>query len=146
MRINSDCSDLLRLFADEKVECLLVGAHAVAFHAEPRFTKDVDLWVRPSAENAVRVHRALVRFGAPLEDVGPEVFTETESVYQIGVAPNRIDVVMSVDGVSFDEAWPDRIEARYGETPVDVIGKDALIRTKRASGRPQDLLDLERLL
>ncbi len=145
MATNPDFSDLFRTFSAAGVEYLVVGAHAVIQYAEPRFTKDLDVWVNPSPQNAERVYRALADFGAPLIDVTQESFTDPELIYQIGVAPNRIDILMGIAGVEFDEAWENRFESTYGGVPIPVIGKAELIRAKRASGRPQDLLDVERL-
>jgi hypothetical protein len=146
MNLNSDFSELLKGFNAAGVRYLIVGAHAVAYHADPRFTADFDLWVEPSPENASRVWKALTRYGAPLGTITPADFGNAEAVYQMGVEPNRIDIVMGIDGVSFPTAWRNRIRALYGNVPVHVLGKSDLIRNKRASGRPQDLLDVQRLL
>ena len=145
MNLTSDFSELLQSFNDAKVRYLVVGAYAVAYHSDPRFTQDFDVWVEPTAENAARVWRALERFGAPLGGVSRADFAKEEMVYQMGVEPNRIDIIMGIDGVSFPTAWRNRISALLGEIPVHVLGKSDLIRNKRASGRPQDLLDLRRL-
>lgn len=143
MAVNPDFRDLLSAFDDEGVEYLLVGAHAVMIYAHPRYTKDMDVWVKPSDENAERVFRALRRFGAPLEGITAKDFTDPEVIYQIGVAPNRIDVMMGIAGVGFDAAWQNRVESTYGEVPMYVIAKVDLIRSKKATGRRQDLLDVE---
>lgn len=145
MNLTSDFSELLRIFNGAKVRYLVVGAYAVAHHAEPRFTQDFDVWVEPTPENAARVWRALEQFGAPLSGVSPRDFAREEMVYQMGVEPNRIDIIMGIDGVSFPTAWRNRVPTVLGEIPVHVLGKSDLIRNKRASGRPQDLLDLRRL-
>lgn len=115
------------------------------YYAEPRYTKNIDIWVRPSPENAQRVFAALVKFGAPMAVAEPESFTDRDLVYQIGVAPNRIDIMMGIEAVDFGAAWPKRCESAYGGVPIHIIGKDDLVRAKRAAGRPQDLLDLENL-
>jgi hypothetical protein len=145
MPVNPDFRDLFKAFNGEGVEYLLVGAQAVIIHAQPRYTKDMDVWVRASGENAERVFRALATFGAPLEGVTPRDFTDPNLIYQIGVAPNRVDIVMSIAGVDFEAGWANRVESTYGGTPIHVIGKDDLIRAKKASGRPQDLLDVDAL-
>ena len=145
MPANPDFCDLFRAFNEDSVEYLVVGAHAFFHYAEPRYTKDLDVWVRPSPENAERVFRALARFGAPMIDVTPESFTDPDLVYQIGVAPNRIDVMMGIAGVDFNTAWANRVESSYGGVPIHIISKQDLIQAKKASGRPQDLLDLDRL-
>jgi hypothetical protein len=143
--VNPDFSDLFAAFNAAEVRYLVVGAHAVAFFAEPRFTKDLDLWVEASPANADRILAALRAFGAPLHQVSASDFAIPGITYQIGVAPNRIDIATQIDGVTFDEAWPHRVTSRFGEPDVCLIGRDELVRNKRAAGRPQDLLDLSLL-
>ena len=145
MPANPDFKDLFSIFNEEGVEYLVVGAHAVIFYAEPRYTKDLDIWVRPSRENAERVHRALKRFGAPVAGVTAANFRDLDLVYQVGVAPNRIDIMMGLLGVDFASAWVNKVESSYDRVPINLISKADLIRTKKATGRPQDLLDLDRL-
>lgn len=145
MPANPDFKELLSIFNAEHVEYLVAGAHAVIYHTEPRYTKDLDIWVNPTPANAARVHRALSRFGAPLREVTVADFCDPETIYQIGVAPNRIDIIAGVDGVTFAEAWADRVETTYAGVPIPLMGKASLIKAKRAAGRPQDLLDLDKL-
>ena len=145
MPVNPDFRDLFRVLNEEEAEFLVVGAHAVIYHTEPRYTKDLDLWVKPTSENAERVYRALARFGAPLLDISTMDFCNPDLVYQIGVAPNRIDVLMGVSGVDFNSAWADRVESTYGGIPIRIMGKTSLMAAKKAAGRPQDLLDLKKL-
>lgn len=145
MRVNQDLIDLLRAFSAHGVEFIVVGAHALAAHGHVRATKDLDVWIRPSPENAERAYRALAAFGAPLTELTVEDLTIEGTVFQIGVAPNRIDVLTQIDGVTFAEAWADRMDARFGGEPVAVLSREHLIRNKRASGRTQDLADVERL-
>ncbi len=145
MRPNPDFSDLFAALNAEGAEYLLVGGYALAVHAAPRYTRDLDVWVNPTAENASRVHRALERFGAPLGPLAEGDLARPGLVFQIGIAPNRIDVLTSVDGVAFGEAWPERAATRYGGEAVPVISRRHLAANKRASGRPQDLADLELL-
>jgi hypothetical protein len=145
MPVNSDFKELLSLFNDETVEYLVVGAHAVMFYCEPRYTKDIDIWVNPTPENAARVHRSLERFGAPLAGITPETFADPNLVYQMGVVPNRIDIVMGIEGVEFVPAWAARVESTYDGVPMHIISGQDLIRNKRAVGRPQDLLDVSKL-
>lgn len=142
---NRDFRDLLKLFNDHGVEYLLVGAYAVIYHAEPRFTKDLDLWINPTPENAGKVWDALREFGAPLRDLTVEDLATPEVVYQIGVAPNRIDLMTSVTGLAFPEAWAGRLSARYADLEINVVGREELIRNKTALRRTQDRLDLENL-
>jgi hypothetical protein len=145
MSINQDFKELFTAFNAEGVEYLIVGGYAVIFYAEPRFTKDIDLWVNPSMANAERAYRARSRFGAPLGDVTVEDLTNRDLVYQIGIAPNRIDILMDIGGPPFTEAWQRKTIAAYGDVPIAIIGKNELIQSKKTIGRPQDLLDVDRL-
>jgi hypothetical protein len=145
MDANPDFKDLFSVFRDEGVEYLLVGAHAVVFYAEPRFTKDLDVWVNPSPDNARRVWKALEKYGAPLKDMTPEDFTKKDLIYQIGVAPNRIDVLMHIAGLTFEQAWRSRVEGTYEGVSIHIIAKTDLILAKRATGRDQDRIDADNL-
>jgi hypothetical protein len=145
--VNRDFSDLLAAFAAHEVRFLVVGAYAVTFHARPRFTKDLDVWVDPTAANAARVVQALASFGAPLaaHGVGADAFEQSGIVYQMGVAPNRIDILTAVEGLDFADCWQRRALSTYGDVPVAYLGKADLIVNKRAVGRPQDLEDVKAL-
>ncbi|MGB5880489.1 MAG: DUF6036 family nucleotidyltransferase [Thermoanaerobaculia bacterium] len=125
------------------VKAVIVGGHALAFHAKPRFTKDIDILVEPSPNNAKRLMQALDDFG--FGDVGLTEgdFSAPGAIVQLGVAPNRIDLITAIDGVTFDEAWQGRVRGRFGSQEVFYLGKTELIRNKQASGRKQDLADLE---
>ena len=142
MPVNPDFRDLFAALNVAGARYLLVGGYAVAFHAQPRFTKDLDVWTDSDPENASRVYEALRQFGAPLHELTGADLARPGTIFQIGVPPNRIDVVTAIDGVAFAEAWPDRAQTTYGDQPVPVIGRRHLVQNKRASGRPQDLLDL----
>ncbi len=142
---NRDFKEMFSVLNDEEVEYIVVGAHALIYYAEPRFTRDLDIWVNPSPENAPRVYNALGRFGAPLADVNPEDFTNKELVLQLGVPPNRIDILMGITGVEFPEAWNNRVRTTYAGIPISILGKCQIIKNKKATGRPQDLIDVERL-
>ena len=111
MPINPDYRKLFRTFFEEKVEYLIVGAYAVTYYAEPRYTKDLDILIRPTLENATKTLAALKRFEAPLTDIKAEDLTDPELVYQIGVEPNRIDILMSITGIAFEEAWQHRVQS-----------------------------------
>jgi hypothetical protein len=126
-------------------EHLVVGAHALAAHGLPRATGHLDVLVRPTPENAERIWRALVAFGAPLQDLTRADLCSPDIVFQIGVVPCRIDILTAISGVDFDEAWTGRMIVRIGGLDVPVLGRDALLRNKRASGRPKDLLDVPAL-
>ena len=127
------------------MNCRGVGAHALAPHDHVRATKDLDVWVRPVAENARRVLRAIEAFGAVLQDLSEQDLTQPETVFQIGVEPLRIDIITSIDGVQFSAAWPDRVMSKFEQQPAHVLSKRHLIQNKQASGRLQDLADVERL-
>lgn len=145
MPVNPDFSDLFSALNEVDARYLMVGGYAVSFHAEPRFTKDLDVWVEPTPANAAAVRAALSAFGAPVAGVSQEDLATPGMVVQVGVPPNRIDIVTSIDGVGFPEAWAERVAAVYGDVPIHVIGRSDLIRNKRACGRPQDLVDADRL-
>ena len=143
--MNPDFVDLLRAFIAAEVRFLVVGAYALAIHGRPRATGDLDVWIEPSADNARRVMRALAAFGAPLREVTEADFTTPGVTYQIGVEPGRIDILTDLTGLTFAEAWPERVRKPFGDLAVDFIGRDAFIRNKRATGRAKDLGDIEGL-
>jgi hypothetical protein len=143
--MNSDFSDLLKLMGQFQVKFLVVGGYAVIRHTEPRFTKDLDLWIEATAENADRCFRALASFGAPLAGLGPLDFTQQGYIYQMGVPPFRVDILMSLRGLSFEQAWGRRDVELVDGVSIPFLSKDDLIESKLAAGRPQDLLDVESL-
>ena len=143
--LNQDFKDLLSIFNEHGVEFLVVGAHALAAHGFIRATKDFDVWVRPNASNARRVMKALQVFGAPTHDVTENDFTVPGVTFQIGIEPVRIDVLTSIEGVDFKSAWQNRVAAEYGGAPAFVLSEADLIANKQASGRPQDLADIDAL-
>lgn len=143
--MNQDFVDLLRAFADREVEALVVGAHALAAHGHVRATKDMDVWIRPSAANAARAYRALADFGVPLDALTEADLATPGVAFQIGVPPVRIDISTRIDGIEFDEAWAERVPVTVGGVATAVLSRAHLIRNKRASGRLQDLADVERL-
>lgn len=145
MSLNKDFRDLFASLNDAGAEYLLVGGYALAVHARPRFTKDLDVWVNPTSQNAARVVRALQAFGAPLLGLTEQDLARPDIVFQMGVPPNRIDVVTGIDGVTFADAWPARVTSRYGDQTVPVIGREHMILNKRATGRARDALDAELL-
>lgn len=145
MSVNPDFRDLFAALNAAGAEFLIVGGYALAVHGVPRFTKDLDIWVRANDMNAQCVWEALDAFGAPLGDLRLSDLSTPGIVFQIGVPPNRIDIITGIDGVTFDEAWNRRITSAYGEQPVMIIGLEELIRNKEATGRPQDALDAKTL-
>ena len=146
LRMNPDFIDLLRAFVAADVRFLVVGAYALALHGRPRATGDLDVWIDATPENAARVMRALTDFGAPVADLDEADFARPGVVYQIGVPPGRIDILTELTGITFAEAWPDRLRRPFGETDVDFIGLVAFVRNKRAVGRPKDLADIAGLV
>ena len=145
MFVNSDFSDLLRLFNANSVRYLVIGGYALVQYAEPRFTKDLDLWISTDAANAGAVYQALLEFGAPLEGMTEKDFAEEGYFFQIGVPPVRIDILMGIPGMGFDEAWERRNEVDFDQLLVPFISRDDLIIVKRAAGRPQDIIDADLL-
>ena len=143
--MNQDFIDLLRAFIAADVRFLIVGAYALAIHGRPRATGDLDVWIDATRDNARRVWQALAEFGAPVAEISEADFAEPGVVYQIGLPPGRIDILTELTGVRFADAWPDRIRRRFGELDADFIGRDTLVRNKRATGRPKDLGDIEGL-
>ena len=145
MSPNFHFSELMRIFNAHGVKYLVVGGYAVMLYSEPRFTKDLDLWVGDDRDNASRVFRALAEFGAPLTGVDPADFAKPDLIYQLGVPPLRIDVLTSISGVDFEAAWVRRREAAYGDVTARFIALEDLLRNKRAVARASDLADCERL-
>jgi hypothetical protein len=146
MPLNRDFRDLFAALNAEGVRYLLVGGYAYSFHVEPRFTKDLDVWVEAAPDTAPRVLRALLGFGAPAELLDERDFAEPRVTVQLGVPPNRIDILTALSGLSFEDAWANRVETPFGDQRIWVIGRDDLAMNKRASGRDQDLVDLKKLL
>lgn len=145
--MNRDFVEMLSALFAAGAEFLLVGAHALAVHGYPRATGDLDLWVRASPENATKVWQALQSFGAPLLDLTLADLSRPGIVFQMGLPPARIDILTGISGVTFEEAWPHRVEVSIEGIPLPVscIGRDDLVRNKRASGRPKVLVDADAL-
>ena len=143
--MNQDFKDLLRVFNEEKVRYLIVGGYALIKHSEPRYTKDLDLWVSPDEENATRVFRALTRYGAPVSSMSPADFMREGYFFTMGLAPNRIDILFDLKGLTFDAAWRHRVCDFAGEVEICFLSRVDLIINKEAVGRKQDLADVEKL-
>jgi hypothetical protein len=139
--VSSDFKDLLRLFNAYRVKYLIIGGYAVVKYTEPRYTKDLDIWIRADRKNAAAVYQALREFGAPLAGLAEDDFAHEGYFYQMGVPPVRVDILMSITGISFDQAWKHRAKANVEELPVAFISREDLITSKLATGRPQDLID-----
>ncbi len=140
---NKDFEELFKCLRSRSVKALVVGAHAVAYHAKPRYTKDVDILVEPSEANAQRLLQALDDFGFGSLDLEVGDFSRPGKIVQLGYEPNRVDFITSLGSVSFEEAWAGRVEGRYGTQPVFFLGLRELMLAKEDAGRPQDLADLE---
>jgi hypothetical protein len=143
--MNPDFAEMLSALSEAGAEYMVVGAHALAVHGRPRATGDLDIWIRATAENAERVWTALELFGAPLDQLRLPDLHSADVVFQMGLPPKRIDILTSITGVEFEDAWGSRVIATVGALNVPTIGKDQLIRNKRATGRPRDLVDAEEL-
>jgi hypothetical protein len=140
--MNPDFADMLSALSEAGVEFLVVGAHALAVHGVARATGDLDIWVRPTPQNAERTLRALVSFGAPLSDLTLEDLTRPDTVFQIGQPPGRIDILSGITGVAFDEAWSRRVPVVVSGVGLSVLSKADFIANKTALGRPKDLADM----
>ena len=145
MEVQQDFRNLLALFNAFKVDYVIVGAHALAYHGVPRYTGDIDIFVRPNLENAQRILHALKEFGFGSVGLTVGDFTNPDKLVQLGVAPVRVDVLTSITGVSWEEVAANREEGIYGDIAVYYIGKKEFIQNKRAIGRKKDLADIEAL-
>jgi hypothetical protein len=145
--VNPDFADLLDALTGTGARFLVVGAHALAVHGVPRATGDLDIWIETSADNAERVWRALTIFGAPVESLKmtAEDFSRPDMIVQVGLPPRRIDLLTGVSGLTFADAWEDRVIQKVGSVAVPFLGRSSLVRNKRATGRLKDLADLEAL-
>lgn len=143
MFVNSDFTELLKLFNDSKVKYLIIGGYAFIQYAEPRYTKDLNLWISTDTTNAAAVYAALKAFGAPLTELTEKDFAEEGYFYQMGVPPIRVDILMGIPGIEFEQAWKRREGVDFDGLVVSFISKGDLITAKLASGRPQDLIDAD---
>lgn len=144
-RPKSDFEELFACLTARNVRFVVVGGHALAYHGRPRYTKDLDVFVEPSPENAAHLLLALEDFGFGTLDLKAADFDRPGMVVQLGIAPNRIDLLTTIDGVSFDQAWNGRVVGRFGTESVPFLGRRELLTNKRAVGRLQDLADIEAL-
>ncbi len=146
MRIPLDYRDLLKVLNRHKVQYLIVGAYAVVYYAEPRYTKDLDIWVNPETKNAQRLWKALKGFGAHLKGIQPEDFTNKKLIYQIGVAPIRIDIMMGLPSIKFEIAWRRRSISSFEGIKVNILGINELIKSKQKTKRQMDIYDTRNLM
>lgn len=144
IQLSSDLIELLEVLEKHSVRYMIIGGHAVAFHAEPRWTKDLDIWIATDKRNARAVFRALAEFGAPLKEYTAEDFQDN-AWFSFGEPPNRVDILMATPGPTFKSAWPERVEAEIDGVPAIYVGRAGLVALKLAAGRKRDLDDLDAL-
>ncbi|MBL7662861.1 hypothetical protein JNK13_08940 [bacterium] len=145
MALQKDLKEFIKLLNSHKVKYLIVGAHAVAYHGYPRLTGDIDFFIEISSINATRLEAVMKDFGFIGEPFTAEKFMEAHNVFQLGRQPNRIDLITTISGVAFDQAWSSKVKAELDSLPVYFISKELLIQNKKASGRAKDLLDVKEL-
>ena len=145
MKLERDLREFIELLNAHEVRCLVVGAHALAFHGRPRYTADIDFFVDSSPENAQRMSDTLQEFGLVDIGVSSADFTASDLIVQLDTEPNRVDMMTSISGVTFNEAWKSRATGELDGLPVQFISKELLKRNKAAVGRKQDLADLDYL-
>jgi predicted nucleotidyltransferase len=143
--LNSDYKDMLQVLLDQEVRFLLVGAYAMGAHGYPRATGDIGIWVEPSLDNSARVYRSMAVFGAPLHEIDETTFATPGVVFQIGIAPRRIDIITTISGVGFREAYEQSQVVEIEGMRIPILSLADLIRNKRATGRDKDRLDADRL-
>ena len=145
MKVQPDFKELLELLNAHKAEFIIVGAYALAFHGVPRFTGDIDIFVKPDSKNAEKILAALQEFGFGSLDLAESDFEDPDKVVQLGLAPVRVDLITSLTGVSWQEASSGKVDGSYGDVPVYYLGRKEFLSNKRALGRKRDLADLEAL-
>ncbi|MGB5749183.1 MAG: hypothetical protein WBM69_19535 [Desulfobacterales bacterium] len=143
--LNEDYKEMLQSLLDQKVEFIIVGAYALAAHGFPRATGDMDVWIKPNEKNSKKVYKVLARFGAPINEIREDEFSQPGLIFQIGVVPRRIDIITKIDAVEFDEADSDKIFVDIDDLKIPVLSIDKLIKNKMATGREKDLLDAKLL-
>ncbi|MEJ5360530.1 MAG: DUF6036 family nucleotidyltransferase [Spirochaetota bacterium] len=143
MKVSKDFKEFIELLNKNNVNYLLVGGYAVGYHSRPRYTEDIDIWIQPSLENAKKIIHVLNKFGFTGVSVSIEELIQPEKIIQLGLPPQRIDILTSIDGVNFNEAWERRIVDSFGDIPVFIISLKDLIKNKSSSGRTKDLQDIE---
>ena len=145
MKVQKDYEEFLKLLNRSNVKYVIVGAYALAYHAKPRYTKDMDIFIEPTRENATAVLQAIKNFGFRKIKLTSEDIIEEDKIVQLGYEPVRIDILNSLSGCTFKEVWENRIKGKYGDTEVYFIRKDDLIKNKEAFGRKQDIVDIDLL-
>ena len=143
--LNKDYKEMLQILLNNKVRFLVVGAYAMGAYGYPRATGDIDIWVEASSENSEKIHQSLSEFGAPLSEVTKTTFCEEGIVFQIGVAPRRIDIITKIDGVDFNKAYSDKQKMEIEGIKIPFLSKENLIKNKESTGREKDQLDAKYL-
>jgi hypothetical protein len=143
--MNSDFRDLLRILNECDVRYLVAGAYAVIHHSQPRYTKDIDIWLDATPENSRKLMRAFRLFGIPMVGITQEDFATSGTQFSLGVPPCGIDFLTTIPGLDFESAWSNRVISEENDFPIHYLGKADLICAKQAAGRPQDLADLDEL-
>ncbi len=144
--LNEDYKDILQLFIENEVKFLVVGAYALGIYGFPRATGDIDLWILADNENSKKIFSCLAKFGAPMQDVTEETFCDKDVIFQIGLAPRRIDIITKISGVDFEEAYGRKKEVELDNMKLPFISKQDLIANKTATGRDKDSIDIKNLL
>lgn len=144
--LNKDYKEMLQLLLEEQVDFILVGAYALGAHGYPRATGDIDIWVKADEANSKKIYQALARFGASLDQLNENGFAGEGIIFQIGVAPRRIDIITQIDGVTYDEADEDKIVVEVEELKLPILSLDKLIKNKMSTGREKDKLDAKFLI
>jgi hypothetical protein len=142
---NQDFKEFIQLLNDNQVHYLVVGGYAVALHGYPRYTKDIDIWIELAQENAIRLVQTLEQFGFASLGLKESDFLKEDQIIQLGYAPNRIDIITTLPGITFNECYEKRLLVEIDEVKVNFIDRDNLRKNKKATGRLQDLADLEKL-
>lgn len=145
MHIQKDFEELLKLLEKHKIEYLVVGGYAVAFHGHPRFTKDIDIYYKNEIDNVQKIQAALVEFGFKKRDFTDDLFLKTGNIIKFGIEPVRVDFINEIAGIEFKSAWKNRIRGKYGKVEISFIGKKELIKNKSSTKRPQDKADAQEL-
>jgi len=141
--LNPDFRDMLSCLKNARVDFIVVGAYALAAHGRPRATGDIDIWVRNSRGNAEKLMSALAEFGAPLTNLTEEDFISPDLIVQLGVEPSRIDLLTSIDGVDFEDAWRNKLDVTIDDLSIYVLSRADLLRNKKSAGRAKDQADID---
>lgn len=144
--LNEDYKEILRILLENKAEFLIVGAYAMAAHGYPRATADFNIWVGSDSENSKKIYASLAEFGVPLAEITPDTFTEEGIIFQIGVAPRRIDIITAIDGVEFNKAFQEKTIVEIENLKLPFLSKENLIKNKQSTKREKDKLDLKTLI